>query len=129
MTIIYLACSALTIKKNGPIHNGKKHHQCLACGRQCILNPEKKRVPEERKEKLAKHCLRESLCLARFFTQRAVLRPRDHFVIHLRIYLDKSECFFSLAFSSILPLMLSFVFLHETLKFGALLKCKMSYNH
>jgi transposase-like protein len=45
-------CSSITIKKNGHIHNGKQNHQCLSCGRQFVLNPEKKVIPEEEKAKI-----------------------------------------------------------------------------
>ncbi len=52
MTIICPACNALTIKKNGHIHNGKQNHQCLSCGRQFVLNPDKKCIPEEERAKI-----------------------------------------------------------------------------
>ncbi len=52
VTITCPACNALMIKKNGHIHNGKQNHQCLACGRQFVLNPEKKRIPEEERAKI-----------------------------------------------------------------------------
>lgn len=45
-------CSSSTIKKNGHIHNGKQNHQCLNCGRQFVLNPEKKTIPEEERSKI-----------------------------------------------------------------------------
>ena len=66
MTILCPACSALTIKKNGPIHNGKQNHQCAYCGRQSILTPEKKCVPEEEREKIRQALLKrvslEGIC-------------------------------------------------------------------
>lgn len=52
MTITCPACNTLTIKKNGHIHNGKQNHQCLVCGRQFVLNPEKNCIPEEEKGKI-----------------------------------------------------------------------------
>lgn len=52
MTMTCPSCQATTIKKNGHIHNGKQNHQCLSCGRQFVLNPEKKLIPEEEKGKI-----------------------------------------------------------------------------
>ncbi|CUI16882.1 transposase [Candidatus Protochlamydia naegleriophila] len=52
MTITCRSCNALVIKKNCHIHNGKQNHQCLFCGRQFLLNPEKKSIPEEERAKI-----------------------------------------------------------------------------
>ena len=47
MTLTCPSCNSLTIKKNGHIHNGKQNHRCLVCGRQFVLNPQNKIIPEE----------------------------------------------------------------------------------
>ena len=85
MTILCPACSALTIKKNGPIHNGKQNHQCLACGRQFILNPEKKRVLEEERGKIRQALLErvslEGICRIFNVSMPWLLRFMDE-IIH-----------------------------------------------
>lgn len=45
-------CKALTIKKNGSIHNGKQKYECLACHRQFIEDPQLKQISEEIKERV-----------------------------------------------------------------------------
>jgi transposase-like protein len=62
MTITCPGCSASTIKKNGHIHNGKQNHRCLICGRQFVLNPDQKRIPQEHK-KLIRQALLERVSL------------------------------------------------------------------
>ena len=52
MNLACPSCSSTTIKKNEHIHNGKQNHQCLSCGRQFVLNPEKKSIPEEERSKI-----------------------------------------------------------------------------
>jgi transposase-like protein len=49
MSIICPSCSAITVKKNGHIHNGKQNHRCLVCGRQFVIDPEKKLISKEHK--------------------------------------------------------------------------------
>lgn len=52
MTLTCPSCNSSTIKKNGHIHNGKQNHRCLACGRQFVLNPQNKLIPEETREQV-----------------------------------------------------------------------------
>ena len=63
-------CHSTTIKKNGHIHNGKQNHQCLSCGRQFVINPEKKSISEEERAKIRQALLErvslEGIC--RIFT-------------------------------------------------------------
>ncbi len=63
-------CHSTTVKKNGHIHNGKQNHQCLSCGRQFVLNPEKKSISEEERAKIRQALLErvslEGVC--RIFT-------------------------------------------------------------
>lgn len=40
--------------KNGHIHNGKQRYQCKDCGRQFVLNPTKKVISDETKERIDK---------------------------------------------------------------------------
>ncbi|WP_197560202.1 IS1 family transposase [Candidatus Protochlamydia naegleriophila] len=56
------ACSSTSIKKNGHIHNGKQNHQCLACGRQFVLDPQQKIINEE-KRSLIRQALLERVSL------------------------------------------------------------------
>ena len=52
MTITCPGSAASTIKKNGHIQSGKQNHRCLVCGRQFVLNPDQKRIPQEHKEQI-----------------------------------------------------------------------------
>lgn len=49
--------------KNGRIHNGKQRYRCKGCGRQFVLNPTKKVISEETKDRIDKLLL-EKLPLA-----------------------------------------------------------------
>lgn len=40
--------------KNGHIHNGKQRHLCRACGRQFVINPNKKVIGEETRRRIEK---------------------------------------------------------------------------
>ncbi|MFN3315269.1 MAG: hypothetical protein ACK40K_00520 [Raineya sp.] len=51
------------MKLNGHIHNGKQNHQCKDCGRQLVLNPERK-VVSEKDKKLIDKLLLEKISLA-----------------------------------------------------------------
>jgi transposase-like protein len=46
MALICPTFNSKTIKKNAHIDNGKPNHQCHSCGRQFVLNPEKKSIPK-----------------------------------------------------------------------------------
>jgi len=50
-------CNSTTIKKNGHIHNGKQNHRCLSCGRQFVIDPQKKIINEETKSRIRKALL------------------------------------------------------------------------
>jgi len=52
MSLICPSCQSGSIKRNGHIHNGKQNHQCLACGRQFVLNPQNKRISDEVKSRV-----------------------------------------------------------------------------
>lgn len=39
-------CESTAVKKNGHIHNGKQNHRCLVCGRQFVVNPQQKIIPD-----------------------------------------------------------------------------------
>ena len=41
------ACASQQLKKNGHIHNGKQHHRCKDCGRQCVLQPENRVIAQD----------------------------------------------------------------------------------
>jgi IS1 family transposase len=43
-------CGSPRFKKNGHPHTKKQNHQCLNCGRQCVLEPEQKLISEEERE-------------------------------------------------------------------------------
>lgn len=49
-------------QKKGHIHNGKQKYQCLACGRQFVLNPSQK-IIDERTRLLTKKTLLECIAL------------------------------------------------------------------
>jgi transposase-like protein len=57
-----LACGSIPFKKNGHIHRGKQHHQCKACGRQCVASAEAHLVSDERRT-LIVHLLCERISL------------------------------------------------------------------
>jgi transposase-like protein len=85
MTLACPACNATTIKKNGHIHNGKQNHQCLSCGRQFVLNPEKKLISEEEKAKIRQALLErvslEGVCRIFNISMPWLLRFMDE-IIH-----------------------------------------------
>ena len=56
-------CQSTNYKLNGHIHNHKQNHQCKNCGRQFILNPEKK-VISSRDKSLIDKLLLEKISLA-----------------------------------------------------------------
>jgi transposase-like protein len=45
-------CESTAVKKNGHIHNGKQNHRCLVCGRQFVLNPQQKIIPDQTKNEV-----------------------------------------------------------------------------
>lgn len=45
-------CSSEEVVKNGFIHNGKQNYRCKNCGRQFVLNPTKKVISQETKERI-----------------------------------------------------------------------------
>ena len=51
------SCTSLLIKKNGHIHNGKQNHQCLACHRQFVLNPDQKVIDDSTRSLIGKTLL------------------------------------------------------------------------
>jgi insertion element IS1 protein InsB len=56
-------CGSKNFKKNGHIHTGKQNHRCKECGRQFVLNPDKKGISDAVKERIKKLLLeRISLC-------------------------------------------------------------------
>lgn len=57
------SCKSNEVKLNGHIHNGKQNHLCKSCGRQFVLNPEKKVISEQEK-KLINKLLLERISLA-----------------------------------------------------------------
>ena len=50
-------CSAMLIKKNGHVHNGKQNYRCLACGRQFVLDLIQKIMDEKTKGLIRKTLL------------------------------------------------------------------------
>ena len=56
-------CNSSHVIKNGKTHNNKQNHICKDCGKQFINNPEKKAVPESKKE-LIDRLLLEKIPLA-----------------------------------------------------------------
>jgi hypothetical protein len=52
MTLTCPSCNSSAIKKNGHIHNGKQNHRCLVCGRQFVLNPQNKIIPDETRDQI-----------------------------------------------------------------------------
>jgi insertion element IS1 protein InsB len=57
------SCESERVVKNGRIHNGKQNHKCKACSRQFVMNPTKKTISEETRERIARLLL-EKLPLA-----------------------------------------------------------------
>lgn len=57
MTLTCPQCKALTIKKNGSIHNGKQKYECLACQRQFVEDPQFKPISEDIKERVRRSLL------------------------------------------------------------------------
>jgi transposase-like protein len=55
-------CGSPQFKKNGHIHSGKQHHQCKACGRQCVASAAGCIIPDEQRT-LIEHLLRERISL------------------------------------------------------------------
>ena len=51
------SCTSLLIKKNGHIHSGKQNHQCLACHRQFVLNPDQKVIDDSTRSLIGKTLL------------------------------------------------------------------------
>ncbi len=58
-TIICPTCGSEKVKKNGFIHNGKQNHKCLIseCSRQFILEPSKKLISIDAKERIRRMLL------------------------------------------------------------------------
>lgn len=54
------ACGSSSYKKNGHIHNGKQNHQCNQCGKQFVLCPTKKEIPESTKDLIKKSLLEKT---------------------------------------------------------------------
>ncbi|MFH0924257.1 MAG: IS1 family transposase [bacterium] len=48
------SCQANKIKKNGHIHNGKQNYQCKNCGRQFVVDNQKKSITIEQRETIKK---------------------------------------------------------------------------
>lgn len=48
------SCESEKTSKNGHIHNGKQRYRCKGCGRQFVLNPTKKTISAETKERVDK---------------------------------------------------------------------------
>ena len=43
------ACGSERFKRNGHIHTGQQNHQCKACGRQFVLEADKRVIDEEQR--------------------------------------------------------------------------------
>ncbi len=56
-SIVCPECGSGNIKLNGHIHNGKQNYRCKVCGREFVLNPQNKIVPEETKDLIRKMLL------------------------------------------------------------------------
>ncbi len=56
-------CRSTHIVKNGRIHNGRQNFKCRGCGRQFVLNPNKKVIGQDTRELIDKLLL-ERLSLA-----------------------------------------------------------------
>ena len=48
------SCESEKTSKNGHIHNGKQRYRCKDCSRQFVLNPTKKIISEETRERIDK---------------------------------------------------------------------------
>ncbi|KAF3362485.1 putative transposase [Chlamydiales bacterium STE3] len=85
MSLACPSCNSTTIKKNGHIYSGKQNHQCLSCGRQFVLNPEKKSIPEEERVKIRQALLErvslEGICRIFNVSMPWLLRFMDE-IIH-----------------------------------------------
>jgi hypothetical protein len=57
MTLTCPQCKALTIKKNGSIHNGKQKYECLSCHKQFVEGPQHKQISNENKERIRRSLL------------------------------------------------------------------------
>lgn len=57
-------CGSQQFKKNGPIHTGKQHHRCQACGRQLVVHAEPWVIPEAQRT-WVQRLLRENISLYR----------------------------------------------------------------
>jgi transposase-like protein len=55
-------CGSIQFKKNGHLHSGKQHHQCKACGCQCVASAEGRIIADEQRTLIA-HLLRERISL------------------------------------------------------------------
>jgi transposase-like protein len=55
-------CASEQCKKNGHIHTGKQHHQCKHCGRQFVLQLER-RVIDAGQRSVVEHLLLEKMSL------------------------------------------------------------------
>ncbi len=55
--IVCPECGSTKINLNGHIHNGKQNHVCKVCGKEFVLNPQNKIVPEETKDLIRKMLL------------------------------------------------------------------------
>jgi insertion element IS1 protein InsB len=56
------ACGSTQFKKNGPMHSGKQHDQCKACGRQFVVSTEERIISSEQRT-LVEHLLCERISL------------------------------------------------------------------
>jgi hypothetical protein len=55
-------CQSSRYKQNGHTRTGKQHHQCQACGRQCVASPEGHIISDEQGT-LVEQLLRERISL------------------------------------------------------------------